>query len=108
MSVFINPYTDFGFKKLSFSISEFSKLTLAQQFEYDQSRLQYIGAKEIANTAKEDGFAEGVALAEARAEQEKERMMLEMKADGMTIEQIAKFSKKTIEEVTQILSKQDE
>jgi PD-(D/E)XK nuclease family transposase len=115
MATYINPYTDFGFKKLfgeeankdvlidflnallpahhqisdlafhnvekfedipkflnepvferAFATAKFTNLSKAQQLDYESSRLQYIGAREIVNTAKEEGIAIG--KAEGKAE----------------------------------------
>ncbi len=50
----------------AFETAKFTNLTKPQQLDYENSRLQYIGSKEIVNTAKEEGMAigkeEGIAI----------------------------------------------
>lgn len=76
-----------------------------EQVEYDQSRLQYIGAREMVNTAIEDGMLKGMAIAEAKAEKEKEQIILNFYKLGFPTESIARAVNKSIEEVAQILAK---
>jgi hypothetical protein len=52
MPKYINPYTDFGFKKL---FGEEASLTSEQWAEYEQSRLSYYEMREAVNTAEMDG-----------------------------------------------------
>jgi hypothetical protein len=54
---YINPYTDFGFKKLfgeEGKLFDTSQMTMAQRDAYEQSVMDYIGVREVAVTAKED------------------------------------------------------
>lgn len=82
MARYINPYTDFGFKKLfgeeankdllidflnqllppqhqiadvTFKTAEVANMTSEQRAEYEQSRLSYLELKEVKNTAEMDG-----------------------------------------------------
>lgn len=71
MPKYINPYTDFGFKKLF--------------GEYEESRMNYLGIKAVSDTAKEEGREEERAKAEAEKEQlcreaaaKEEQMILNM------------------------------
>ncbi len=57
MSKYINPYTDFGFKKLFGE--EVANLTPLQRDEYEQSRLHYLGVKAAVDTAEMDGRKKG-------------------------------------------------
>ena len=56
MAKYINPYTDFGFKKLFGEEAEVANFTPAQRDEYEQSRLSYLEVKEAVNTAELDGM----------------------------------------------------
>lgn len=100
----------------AFDTAKFANLPPEEQIEYDQSRLQYIGAREMVNTAKEDGLAEGMAIAEAKAalkieeirkeaEAEKEQTILNFHRLGVPAESIATAVNKSINEVNQILAK---
>jgi predicted transposase/invertase (TIGR01784 family) len=89
----------------AFATAKFTNLNKTQQLDYENSRLQYIGSKEIVNTAKDEGRAEGIALAEAKAAEKEEQMILEMYAEQMTVKQIAKIAKKTEQEIKQIIEK---
>lgn len=111
----------------AFDTAKFANLPPDEQIEYDQSRLQYIGAREMVNTAKEDGVAEGIAIAEAKAEKEKaqlrqeakdkelqllkeaetkeEQLVHKMKNKGMDASEISELTGKTIDDINQILAK---
>jgi predicted transposase/invertase (TIGR01784 family) len=62
----------------AFATAKFTNLNKSQQLDYENSRLQYIGIREVSNTAKDEGIAEGIAIGEARGEQKG-------KAEGITI-----------------------
>jgi predicted transposase/invertase (TIGR01784 family) len=85
----------------AFATAKFTNLNKTQQLDYENSRLQYIGSKEIVNTAKEEGRAEERAIAAAKEEQ----MILKMNSKGVEISEIAEFTGKTEREVKQILAK---
>jgi hypothetical protein len=93
----------------AFQTAKVANFTKQERTDYEKSRLSYIGMKQVTLTAEADGVLkgrkEGMAEAEAKAEKEKEDMILEMKEDGMTVKQIAKFTKKTEEEINAILEK---
>lgn len=54
----------------AFATAKFTNLDKAQQLDYENSRLQYIGIREVSNTAKEEGKAEGIVIGEARGKAE--------------------------------------
>jgi predicted transposase/invertase (TIGR01784 family) len=62
----------------AFATAKFTNLSKTQQLDYESSRLQYIGAREIVNTAKEEGIAEGISLG-------KEEGIALGKAEGLQI-----------------------
>ena len=61
----------------AFETAKFTNLSQMQQIDYENSRLHYIGIREVYNTAKEEGLAEG--LAEGKAEG-----LAEGKAEGLS------------------------
>ncbi len=80
---YINPYTDFGFKKL-FGTEMYKDLRRG----YEDSVKAYRDINNAINTAKKD----------ARQE-EKVNTALKMKADGMSAELIAKYTSLSIDEI---------
>ena len=82
---YINPYTDFGFKKLFGT--EMNKAP-EERRGYEDSVKAYRDINNAINTAKKD----------ARQE-EKVNTALKMKADGMSAELIAKYTSLTIDEI---------
>ena len=108
----------------AFQTAKLANYDKTQRDEYEQSRLTYIGAREMINTAAEEGKAEGIEIGKAKgieigeargieigkakAELEKEQMILEMESEGFTVNQIAKIAKKTEAEVQQIITKNKE
>ena len=78
---YINPYTDFDFKK---------------RREYDDSIKAYRDINNAINTAKAEGRAEGRAEGLAEAKKEYAR---KMKADGMPYELISKYTTLSIDEI---------
>ena len=125
---YINPFTDFGFKKLfgtemnkelliSFlnallegkeeEQAEIAKLTEEERDEYAESVKVYRDLINVVNTAerkgKKQGFAEGRAegLAEGRYAANVDNAR-KMKADGLPPELVAKYSGLSIDEVEQL------
>ena len=62
----------------------------------------------VENEGMEKGIEKGMEIERAKAELDKEQMILEMHEDGMNIAKIAKFVQKTEAEVQQIIKKQKE
>ncbi len=49
----------------AFATAKFMNLNKTQQLDYENSRLQYIGAREMVATAKDEGIAEGMIIGKA-------------------------------------------
>ena len=111
----INPNTDFGLKKL-FEQAEIARYSESERRQYYESQKEYWDYYSTMSTSYNKGHAKGRAegraeghakglaegLAEGRAEgfneanRENARRMM---ADGMTVEQVAKYTNLTIEEI---------
>ena len=101
----------------AFHTAKLSNLDAQQWEQYDKDRLQYIGIREVANTAheegreegREEGIAQGRAQERAKAEAEKAQLkaqlILDMLAEGFSIAQVAKIAKVAAAEIEQIISK---
>ena len=119
---YINPYTDFGFKKL-FGQAEIARFTPEERREYQESIKDYWDYYSTMKTAEDKGRAAGLeegraaGLEEGRAAGLEEgraaglaegelskamEMARKMKADGLPIEVIAKYSGLTPEQVAQL------
>ena len=101
---YINPYTDFGFKKLfgsemnkdlliSFLIAQYSE---AERRQFEASQKEYWDFTSTMDTAYMKGEQKGL---EKGREEEKFSMARRMKADGLPIETIAKYTGLTVDEV---------
>ena len=94
---YLNPHTDFGFKRLFGS--EFNK-ELLEQAEISkfnpQELMQYEDSVNAINTAKKDSFAEGVAKGIEQRNVEIARKML---GKGMTSEEVADMTGLSIADV---------
>ncbi len=55
---YINPLTDFGFKKL-FEAAEIAKFTLEEREAYEESLKYYRDLKNVVDTVNEEGREEG-------------------------------------------------
>ena len=113
---YINPYTDFGFKKLFgtemnkdlqdrvfdklFRQAEIAKYTTDERRQYEASLKEYWDYTSTMDTAYMKGERKG--RAEGRAEgREEERisMALRMKDDGVPVETITKYTGLGIDEI---------
>ena len=56
--------------KRAFHTAKLANFDSNQRHEYEQSRLSYIGAREMINTAAEEGEARGIEIGEARGKAE--------------------------------------
>ena len=92
---YIDPYTDFGFKKL-LDQAEIAQFSPSERREYAESVKDYWDYYSTMKTAHKKGKAEG--REEGRAE-EKAKTASRMKADGMPAAVIAKYTGLTIEEI---------
>ena len=55
---YINPYTDFGFKKL-FEQAEIARYSIEERRQYEESRKEYWDYTSTLQTAEKKGHAEG-------------------------------------------------
>lgn len=99
---YINPYTDFGFKKLfgtelnkELEAAEIARFTPREVAEYEESLKIFRDWYSVMKTAKDKGRAEGCA---------EERCLIarSMKAEGLTIEMIVKFAGLSHDEISDL------
>ncbi len=110
---YINPYTDFGFKKLfgeeaSKEIANFDDRELA---EYEESLKRYRDLKGVIDTSFEEGEKvgfdkgkkEGLEEGYDKGKDEKAREMAKtMKNEGMPIEKISRYTNLSKEEIEKL------
>ena len=98
MAKYINPYTDFGFKKL-FGEAELARLSVEQRAIYEENLIQYWGMKSAIETAVEE--AVGTAVEERAIEIAKSLLVTLLsneeiaKHTGLAVEQIEQLRNKT-------------
>lgn len=95
---YINPLTDFGFKKL-FKIAEIARFTKKEREEYEESLKIYRDIKNIVDTAKAEGKIEG--KAEGKIE-EKIEIAKQMKKEKEPIEKIMRYTGLSKEEIEKL------
>ena len=86
---YINPLTDFGFKKLLFEAAEIAKFTPKERVAYEESLKYYRDIKNVVDTSREEGREERTI-----------EIAKELKNNGIPIEVIMQstgLSKKEIE-----------
>lgn len=101
---YLNPHTDFGFKRLLGSEfnkelleqAEISKFNPQELMQYEDSVNAYRDIVNAINTAKKDSFAEGVAKGIEQRNVEIARKML---GKGMTPEEVADMTGLSIADV---------
>lgn len=101
---YLNPHTDFGFKRLFgsefnkelFEQAEISKFNPQELMQYEDSVNAYRDIVNAINTAKKDSFAEGVAKGIEQRNVEIARKML---GKGMTPEEVADMTGLSIADV---------
>lgn len=101
---YLNPHTDFGFKRLFGSEfnkelleqAEISKFNPQELMQYEDSVNAYRDIVNAINTAKKDSFAEGVAKGIEQRNVEIARKML---GKGMTSEEVADMTGLSIADV---------
>lgn len=101
---YLNPHTDFGFKRLFgsefnkelFEQAEISKFNPQELMQYEDSVNAYRDIVNAINTAKKDSFAEGVAKGIEQRNVEIARKML---GKGMTPEDVADMTGLSIADV---------
>lgn len=96
---YINPFTDFGFKKLQnrppalqervfqklFEAAEIAKFTPDDRIKYEESLKYYRDLKNVVDTSYDEGKAEGKA-------EGKEEIARQMKLDGEPLEKIIRYT----------------
>ena len=87
---YINPYTDFGFKKL------FGTYPDAERRQYEASQKEYWDYTSTLETAEKKGEVKGVL-------KEKIETARRLQAMGLTIEQIAQGADMSIDEIKKLL-----
>ena len=88
---YINPLTDFGFKKLLFEAAEIAKFTPKERVAYEESLKYYRDIKNVVDTSREEGREERTI-----------EIAKELKNNGIPIEVIMQstgLSKKEIENI---------
>lgn len=84
---YINPFTDFGFKKL-FDAAEIAKFTPDEKIKYEESLKYYRDLKNVVDTSFDEGKAERSA-----------EIARQMKSEGEPIEKIVRFTGLNAEEI---------
>ena len=87
---YINPFTDFGFKKL-FEAAEIAKFTPDEKNKYEESLKYYRDLKNVVDTSFDEGKAEG-----------KLEIARQMKAKGMDSSLIAEITGLPIDEIKKL------
>jgi len=88
---FINPYTDFGFKKL-FEQAEIARYSETERRQYEESKKVFWDNYSVLKTAERKGVLK-----------EKMETVRRLQAMGLTVEQIAQGVDISIEEVKKLL-----
>ncbi len=106
---YINPYTDFGFKKLfgtelnkdcSFEQAEIAKFTPKERQEYEESMKEYRDYYNTVETAHNNGHAEGLAEGHAKGRnEEKVENARKMKSLGLGVDIISQVTGLSPDEV---------
>ena len=95
---YINPYTDFGFKKL-FEQAEIARFTPEERRGYEDSMKNYRDINNAIATAQRDSKAEGKAEGKAEQNLENARKMKELGASFDFITQVTGLSPEQIEKL---------
>ena len=96
---FINPYTDFGFKKL-FEQAEIAKYSEAERRLYEASQKEYWDYTSTLETAERKGEIKGL---QQGVQQEKIETIHRLQAMGLSVEQIAQGADIKVDEVKKLL-----
>ena len=84
---YINPFTDFGFKKL-FEAAEIAKFTPDEKTKYEESLKYYRDLKNVVDTSFDEGKAEGKIEIARQMKSEKEPIEMIVLFTGLTREEI--------------------
>ena len=103
---YINPYTDFGFKKL-FEQAEIARYSETERRQYEESKKVFWDNYSVIKTAELKGEKRGEKKGreEGRKEGEikgKKEIARKMKADGLPNEVIAKYTGLSADEIEQM------
>jgi predicted transposase/invertase (TIGR01784 family) len=88
---YINPYTDFGFKKL-FEQAEIARYSETERRQYEESKKVFWDNYSVLKTAEMKGVLK-----------EKTETVRRLQAMGLTVEQIAQGAAMSIDEVRKLL-----
>jgi predicted transposase/invertase (TIGR01784 family) len=100
---YINPYTDFGFKKL-FEQAEIAKYSDLERRQYEESKKVFWDNYSVMKTARDKGIQEGIQQGlQQGIHQEKAETVQRMKAKGFSVEDISEIAGLTIEEIKNLL-----
>ena len=104
---FINPYTDFGFKKL-FEQAEIAKYSDAERRLYEASQKEYWDYTSTLETAERKGLELGIHHGIQKGiqkgiQQEKIDTIHRLQAMGLSVEQIAQGADMNVKEVKKLL-----
>ena len=94
----------------AFEIAELSHLTAAERADYEISLKHYRDIINVIDTARQEGLAEGeargraetLAEAEAQIRRAKEQSAQQMKADGLPVSVISKYTGLACEEIDRL------
>jgi len=95
---YINPYTDFGFKKL-FEQAEIAQYSESERRQYEESKKVFWDNYSVIKTAERKGEMKG--REEGRKEGQRE-IALKMKADGLPNEVVAKYTGLSVDEISEV------
>lgn len=85
---YVNPLTDFGFKKL-FEAAEIAKFSPEERNAYEDSLKYYRDLKNVVESSREEGVAEGI---EKGAVKRNKEIARQMKADGESYDLIMRYT----------------
>ena len=93
---YVNPLTDFGFKKLSsFEAAEIARFSPEEREAYEDSLKYYRDLKNVVDTARDEGKEEG-------REERNMEIAKTMKAEGFSSEQISRLTGLSMEEIEKL------
>lgn len=95
---YINPYTDFGFKKL-FDQAEIARYSEAERWEYEESKKVFWDNYSVMKTAIKKSLAQGLAQGREEANIENAR---KMKAKGFAVADIADITGLSVENIERL------
>lgn len=85
---YVNPLTDFGFKKL-FEAAEIAKFSPEERNAYEDSLKYYRDLKNVVESSREEGVAEGI---EKGAVKRNKEIARQMKVDGESYDLIMRYT----------------